>query len=424
MTAIVRKEYKGAAPQTTVATQFNSSAVSLVFTDLTGYPTGSVGPFYVVVGEGLSNEEQIYCASRTGNTITVASPSDRGANGTTAGAHAIGETVNHVFTAADADDANKHAADTTRDDHTQYHTTARHAAVSHLIGTHLPTPGNPATVGTSASPGSSTTAAREDHVHALSNAVADATNGIGLFGGVLYARVDGTSVRINGAGAMEVDPSVGTVTDGSITTPKLAASAVTTAKITDANVTTAKIATGAITSALIADGTIATADIASGAVTLGLLATDSVDQTKIVQKPRVEATFSGVCATTSGTFFFVSFDAVNYNIGTLWSAGAPTRLTIPTGFGGLWLLEGYAQFGANATGSRAIKFRKNASIDLPGALSAHPARADGGASDVQLCCPVVLAAADYVEMGIYQNAVTPGNTVSATPVFKAVFLGK
>ena len=94
----------------------------------------------------------------------------------------------------------------------------------------------------------------------------------------------GTKVISGGGG--------GTLTDGSVTTVKMADNAVTTIKITNLNVTTAKIADAAITTVKIADANVTTAKlvdlnvtgvkIADNAITNAKLADDAVNTAEIV----------------------------------------------------------------------------------------------------------------------------------------------
>lgn len=114
-----RREYAGASVETTLSGSIIDSSTSIGIASASGWPTGSVGPWFVVIDEGQSTEEHVKILSRSGTTLTVAT-SGRGADGTSAVGHALGATIRCVFTANDADLLNKHAADVTQDDHTQY----------------------------------------------------------------------------------------------------------------------------------------------------------------------------------------------------------------------------------------------------------------------------------------------------------------
>ena len=82
------------------------------------------------------------------------------------------------------------------------------------------------------------------------------------------APVNGASIFIITIGA---SVGIGTPSDGTVSTAKLASGAVTTAKIADSNITTAKIANGTIQSEDIADNQIITTKILDEAVTLAKL---------------------------------------------------------------------------------------------------------------------------------------------------------
>jgi len=110
----MRREYKGAAPKAylTVALGGSTANVTITCTSLTNWPTGvSSRPFYVVIGRETASEEKILCISRASNVITVYDDgitNGRGADNTTITTHAIGDAIEHVFTATDADEANDH----------------------------------------------------------------------------------------------------------------------------------------------------------------------------------------------------------------------------------------------------------------------------------------------------------------------------
>lgn len=109
----MRRSYAGGAKPAVLTAILNGTTGDLTIEcdDLSNYPTGATGPFYVVVDRGKVSEEKILCASRSSNTITVYDTglvTGRGADGTTVASHAIGAELEHVFTATDADEANLH----------------------------------------------------------------------------------------------------------------------------------------------------------------------------------------------------------------------------------------------------------------------------------------------------------------------------
>jgi len=106
-----RYEHSGNAAKTTLTNAVGTGDTSLIIASATGWPTGAVGKFWLVLDRGLATEEKVLALSRTGTTITV---SARGADGTTAFAHAAGTTtVEHIFAATEADDASAHIMATT-----------------------------------------------------------------------------------------------------------------------------------------------------------------------------------------------------------------------------------------------------------------------------------------------------------------------
>ena len=109
----MRRSYSGGAKPAylTVALGGTTGDLTIECDDLTNWPTGSPGPFYIVVNRNQPTEEKILCSSRSGSTITVYNTglsTGRGSDGTTISSHSIGSEVEHVFTATDADEANLH----------------------------------------------------------------------------------------------------------------------------------------------------------------------------------------------------------------------------------------------------------------------------------------------------------------------------
>lgn len=81
----------------------------------------------------------------------------------------------------------------------------------------------------------------------------------------------------------------------------------------------------------------------------------------------------------------------------------PTRFTITTA--GWYMLFGFAQFAANATGSRELYFRftRSAVTTYLQVADARPAQASQPIR-ISIAAPFELQAADYVEMVVYQSS--------------------
>lgn len=163
MAAGERRSYSGNAVTTSPTSNFNSSASTFVIADATGYPDGTNGPFFIQI-----DQETIKIVGRTGTTLNVQTTptTGRGWDNTNAASHTTSSTVNLVYTSTDADDANKHYADASVDNHTQYLTTARHDSTTRHPASVLPlgSPGNSAP-GDTASAGTASSIARSDHRH-------------------------------------------------------------------------------------------------------------------------------------------------------------------------------------------------------------------------------------------------------------------
>ena len=111
MPAVTRRQYKGAAAQTTITNALASGDTSATLAATTGWPTGTE-PFYVVISPGTASEEKCL-VTISGSVLTLT----RAQDDTTAQSHASGATIYPVFSADDADEANKLASTlTTRGD--------------------------------------------------------------------------------------------------------------------------------------------------------------------------------------------------------------------------------------------------------------------------------------------------------------------
>lgn len=109
----IRRQFKNAVSVTdTIPTGMSSGALSFTAADGSTFPDGSIGSFIVTVDQGLSTEEKILCASRSGAVFTVAS-GGRGYNGGGAAqAHGANATLLHTIDQQDMDEANQVAVAT------------------------------------------------------------------------------------------------------------------------------------------------------------------------------------------------------------------------------------------------------------------------------------------------------------------------
>lgn len=103
-----RRSYAGASAACTLTSSISSSDTSASLTGtVTAWPTTSNGSFYMVIDPGLSTEEKVLVGSRSTNSLSSIT---RGVDGTTASSHSAGATCYPVFTAVDADQANRVAS--------------------------------------------------------------------------------------------------------------------------------------------------------------------------------------------------------------------------------------------------------------------------------------------------------------------------
>lgn len=105
MAYAARRSYSGASAACTLTSSISSSDTTANLTGtVTAWPVTSGGSFFMVIDPGLSTEEKVLVGSRSTGTLSSIT---RGVDGTTASSHSAGATCYPVFTAVDADEANK-----------------------------------------------------------------------------------------------------------------------------------------------------------------------------------------------------------------------------------------------------------------------------------------------------------------------------
>lgn len=100
-----KRSYAGAAAACTLTSSISSGDTSLTLTGtVSGWPNTADGSFHMVIDPGLSTEEKILVGARSTGSLSSIT---RGVDGTSASSHSAGATCYPVFTATDADQANK-----------------------------------------------------------------------------------------------------------------------------------------------------------------------------------------------------------------------------------------------------------------------------------------------------------------------------
>lgn len=143
---------------------------------------------------------------------------------------------------------------------------------------------------------------------------------------------------------------------------------------------------------------------AIGAALRGTLAHNVTTDHQFVSATQYRALLyhSAVQSVANTTWAALLFDTEDTDIGTLHSTVSNTsRITVPTGGAGVWLLTGSVDFAANASGIRAVQFYKNGAAAGSYAVLPGTSSAAVQATHSQL---ITLADGDYVELYAYQSS--------------------
>jgi hypothetical protein len=108
---------------------------------------------------------------------------------------------------------------------------------------------------------------------------------------------------------------------------------------------------------------------------------------------------------TNATWTTVTFDSEEIDSGSLHSNSSNTsRITIPSGADGTYLVTATIPFVANATGGRGVRFQKNGTTVVGTAAWGAAFSASGAGPQVQASLLITLAAGDYVEAQAFQDS--------------------
>lgn len=139
--------------------------------------------------------------------------------------------------------------------------------------------------------------------------------------------------------------------------------------------------------------------------------------------PRCRLTNSATISAPNGAST-LTFDTETHDTGGMHSTSSNTsRITIPTGGSGMYLIGAGVEFAANATGTRDLNLRINGTT----VIATSRATAASGTSATRLMTNTIypLNAGDYIEAQINQSS--GGNlninaTSEFTPIFYACWL--
>lgn len=122
----------------------------------------------------------------------------------------------------------------------------------------------------------------------------------------------------------------------------------------------------------------------------------------------------------------VSFSNARFDTNSLWSAGAPTRLTVPTGMGGKWLVVLQVAFGTSGSGNRQQGPLINGATSGQGFYLGINS---GASNNIYISTAGILrlSAADYVEHFVWQSsggALNIGNNGDLGASMSLIFMGE
>jgi len=159
-----------------------------------------------------------------------------------------------------------------------------------------------------------------------------------------------------------------------------------------------------------------------------LLSVDSAESTGLKWAAPAAASFVGCRLKRSGTFNVSNntFTAVPFNLEDFDTdafhdtSTNNSRITIPAGKAGKYLLIGNFLWGTDPTGRRELLMYKNGSV-LPGVIVMQATSSEGAG----LCLSMIqdLAVSDYVELYVKQTSGQTIDSNASNTIFQAQYLG-
>ena len=143
----------------------------------------------------------------------------------------------------------------------------------------------------------------------------------------LFVALGGTSY----AAASSAANSVGTkqIKKNAVTSAKIKSAAVTAAKVKDGTLTGAKIKDATLTGAKVQDGTLTGAKLGDAAVTEAKLADGAVAPTEMGTLPGASVSSTAAADAHQRRDRRAAYDATDFNVGGVFNAAQPTRMTAP-----------------------------------------------------------------------------------------------
>jgi hypothetical protein len=212
-------------------------------------------------------------------------------------------------------------------------------------------------------------------------------------GGTSYAAV---TLAANSVGTKQIKKYA-------VTSAKIKSAAVTAAKVKDGTLTGAKIKDATLTGAKLADGAVTAAKLADAAVTEAKLADGAVAPAKMGTIPGARVTSTAALTLTSGASSWVTFDTTDFNVGAVYNAAQPTRMTAP--IAGRYLIMATVRWSPNNVGRRILALELNHSVATIARNSVSPYSTTGTFAPEQTVQVVYkLNAGDYVEVFANQDS--------------------